>query len=348
MKVEVEHWTIKKLIRNIDRINEQPEYQRGDVWSSHKKKLLVDSILRGIDIPKFYFRKLGSKSFDFEVADGQQRINSIILFYENEIRLEKRIDKGLDLSRIGHKKIGGKKFEDLPREIRNKFLDYKITVAIVKDAKSYEIRILFGRLQEGIQLNPAEKRNAIISRVGNQIDNFVRNHKFFVNCRISKRRYKHQDYLAHSIALMIYKNKRDLKADLLYDLYLDNNIIIDGKFLAKVDKILDVMYDIDSESERRIVNKFAFIDIFNLLERNYNIWKKVNIKEIANRYDIFEDERLDNKQDPRNLIEKDNSSKKDKMIYEYILAFDYAGSEKENIETRYRVYNYFFNRYIGR
>lgn len=346
MKVRVETWTIQKLIQRKNKINEQPEYQRGDVWTPYKKKLLIDSILRGIDIPKFYFRKLNSSTYDFEVADGQQRINSLLSFYNNELRLEKRKDKGLDLSKIGNRKVGEKKFEDLPKEVQKKFLTYKITVAIVENAQNYEIRTLFGRLQEGIQLNPAEKRNAIISKIGSQIDNYVLNHKFFNNCKISKRRYKHQDYLAHSLALTLYKNKRDLKADLLYDLYLDNSVEITQDFLEKIDKILDIMHEIDIESEKRIKNKFAFIDIFNLLESNYNSWEKIDVEGFAQQYDKFENDRLDNRSDPRKLIEKRKATKYDKLLYDYILAFDYAGSETSNIETRLKVFSNIFDKYL--
>jgi uncharacterized protein with ParB-like and HNH nuclease domain len=58
-----------------------PEYQRGAVWTSAQKKRLVDSVFRGYPIPLFYLHHIskivaGAKREDFEVIDGQQRINS--------------------------------------------------------------------------------------------------------------------------------------------------------------------------------------------------------------------------------------------------------------------------------
>lgn len=346
MEVNVENWPIKKLLKLKDEINEQPEYQRGDVWKPAKKKLLIDSILRGIDIPKFYLRKLNGNAFKFEVADGQQRLNSIFLFNENKLKLESKVANGLDLSRIGTQKIGDKKFNDLKKSQQDFFLNYKLTVAIVENAKENEIRTLFGRLQLGTSLSPAEKRNAIISNIGNHIDNFALNHKFFTNSRIPKRRYKHQDYLAHVLALIKYKNKKDLKADLLHTLYLDKKVKLSPTEVQLIDKVLDYMYSIDKEVKSKIVNKFAFIDIFWFLYKDNKKWKEINVQGFAKEFNEFEKLRLMNKGEPEKLLSKRNSNKSDKLLYDYILAFDYEGSLKENIDKRNRVINYYFKKYL--
>jgi len=34
-----------------------PEWQRGDVWNMERQQQLIDSILRGWKLPKFYFVK---------------------------------------------------------------------------------------------------------------------------------------------------------------------------------------------------------------------------------------------------------------------------------------------------
>ncbi len=197
MKVKVQIWTINQLSGAIDEINEQPEYQRGEVWRDKKKALLIDSILRGIDIPKIFLRKLTNMPYDYEVADGQQRITAIIKFKNNEIPLRNDIVNGLNLNEIDGEKVGNKYYRDLSPTLRKRFDSYELTIAIIDITDHKEVRTLFGRLQLGETLNPAEKRNAIISSVGNCIDSITLNHKFFENCRISKARFKHQDYLAH-------------------------------------------------------------------------------------------------------------------------------------------------------
>ena len=78
MKVAPLIWSIDDLNKSKDRINPKPQYQRTSVWSVSKKKLLIDSILRGYDIPKFYLNETpNDPMFDFEVTDGQQRMRSI-------------------------------------------------------------------------------------------------------------------------------------------------------------------------------------------------------------------------------------------------------------------------------
>ena len=70
-----------------------PDYQRPAVWSQAQKQLLMDTILRGYDIPKFYWRKVSSSPDNYEVVDGQQRVRAIWEFVEGKYRLSKTTDK---------------------------------------------------------------------------------------------------------------------------------------------------------------------------------------------------------------------------------------------------------------
>lgn len=42
-----------------NRIDTNPDFQRPAVWSLGQKQPLIDTILRGYDIPKLYWRELG-------------------------------------------------------------------------------------------------------------------------------------------------------------------------------------------------------------------------------------------------------------------------------------------------
>ena len=56
MRTEPESWFIHNLIEFREDLNANPEYQRPpDRWSKQNEQLLIDSILRGYDIPKLYF-----------------------------------------------------------------------------------------------------------------------------------------------------------------------------------------------------------------------------------------------------------------------------------------------------
>src|SRR6185369_12339381 len=75
---------LDKIFKRRDRY-EIPQWQRGKVWNDDKKRELIDSILRGWRLPKFYFVKVSEDQF--EVVDGQQRLAAIFDFFSNELSL---------------------------------------------------------------------------------------------------------------------------------------------------------------------------------------------------------------------------------------------------------------------
>ncbi|RZK03923.1 MAG: DUF262 domain-containing protein [Flavobacterium sp.] len=325
MVVKVTTWKVSTLWRLREKINPQPPYQRGEVWSPRKSALLIDSILRGIDIPKIYLRKLDRNAHDYEIADGQQRLSAILSFYNNEFALLADDEKGLNLRRVGNSVIGGKTFAQLNEELRHKFSDYEVTIAIVEEATGAEIRTLFGRLQEGEPLVPAEKRNAIISKIGGFIDNFAIHHDFFINSKIPAARYKRQDYLSHGLALVFYELNSPLKADLLLRMYLDKDLAITQELQSKVEAILSVLRAIDQRSNTRIFKKFHFIDFFWCVFQNFRLISTFHENTIARNFDEFETRRLGVK-NPEDLI-VGRPSQNDLDLYRYYHAFRAAGSE---------------------
>lgn len=58
MRRETSQWSIRMLTDFESRINVDTEYQRGKVWPQPQQALLIDSIIRGFDIPKIFLRKL--------------------------------------------------------------------------------------------------------------------------------------------------------------------------------------------------------------------------------------------------------------------------------------------------
>src|SRR5690349_18841670 len=75
-------------------VNPKPQYQRSHegVWNLSKKQLLMDTILRGYDIPKFYWRRIEDPVFRHEVVDGQQRLRAIWEFFDGKFTLGENSD----------------------------------------------------------------------------------------------------------------------------------------------------------------------------------------------------------------------------------------------------------------
>ena len=86
--------TVEELIelRKNSMLGVNPEYQRGAVWSRTQQRKLIDSMMRGYPLPIIYLHhiKKGVGDYardDFEIIDGQQRINAIYEYSEGAFSL---------------------------------------------------------------------------------------------------------------------------------------------------------------------------------------------------------------------------------------------------------------------
>lgn len=73
-------WPLGTVFGIRERIDTNPDYQRPAVWTQAQKQLLVDTILRNYDIPKFYWRRTGRRPDKYDVVDGQQRLRAMWAF----------------------------------------------------------------------------------------------------------------------------------------------------------------------------------------------------------------------------------------------------------------------------
>ena len=118
---------------STDSVKCDPEYQTELRWTLYQKQLFIDSLVRGIDIPKLYFdvRRVGDNEI-FYVVDGQQRINAIIEFIDNQFPLLP------DADNVGTVEVAGKTYGELDTHfsmmhVDNRNLDIfflKIMIAI--------------------------------------------------------------------------------------------------------------------------------------------------------------------------------------------------------------------------
>jgi uncharacterized protein with ParB-like and HNH nuclease domain len=133
------------------KINTQSQYQKTGVWFDKNNQLLIDTILRGYDIPKIYLTSDNKKGFEYKVIDGQQRLKAIWGFYNNEYALGE-VSEDLPIG-----DFVGKKYNELPDDISDNLDLYELSIVIIEDTNNEEIRDLFLRLQEGKSLNSLEK-----------------------------------------------------------------------------------------------------------------------------------------------------------------------------------------------
>ena len=185
-----------RALDKIDKRRERydiPEWQRQQVWGQSKKQNLIDSILRGWKLPKFYFLKTSQEPEEFEVVDGQQRLVAIFEFFAND----------LPLSPSSVEMFGAEYYRDLPDSLSDGFDDYEIEYDVIEDATDDEVREFFQRLQDGLPLTSSERLNSIPSKL-RDFSAQLAEHSFFKNkVTASDKRYGHFDIIAKAAAIEI-------------------------------------------------------------------------------------------------------------------------------------------------
>lgn len=145
---------IQDFINNRHQYKVDATYQRpADAWSKEDKQCLIDTIIRGEPIPLFFLNYI-SKENVYYIVDGQQRLSAITDFYDNNLRLSKKFSGGAN----HHKNFNGD--DPVSDEIRNQFLDYKLSFKILEDYDDEKVRMIFSRLQRGKPLQLGERLNA--------------------------------------------------------------------------------------------------------------------------------------------------------------------------------------------
>ncbi len=183
MKMTAEKRAIDKLFRRRDRYD-IPDWQRGEVWDRAKKQRLIDSIIRGWKLPKFYFVKTSGENY--LVEDGQQRLAAIWEFFSDE----------LPLSADSAREFGGPFYTDLLRKVSDSFDDFEIEYDVIEGATDQELKEFFQRLQEGVKLTSSERLNAAHSRLRDYCRSASKHSFFKETVAIPDTRYAHFDILA--------------------------------------------------------------------------------------------------------------------------------------------------------
>jgi hypothetical protein len=323
---------LNKLTTIKDRIHLNPAWQRGPVWSRPKQALLIDSILRGYDIPMIYLRETTPHTpFKFEVVDGQQRLRAVWEFLDDVYALSK------DIEPIGKTKVAGKRFSELSPTLKRKIKGFRIVAAYVKGAKEPEISRLFSRMQMGVRLNPPELRNAVQTALRHAIDGTAREHPFFKESRIQAGRFKHQDLLSHAFSICFHDCAVDLKApQLMRDYETIVNVSDYGPLMGDTHDILDFLYSVNGFASKRITQKWMFVDLFYLLYQHRKMLPQLNAAAFARSYQDFDKQRLANNAKPEKLLEGKPSAKQ-RQLYDYIQAFKISGGDQKNLKRRNQI-----------
>lgn len=345
MKSDHEIWTLFTIFQRRHLIDPQPGYQRGAVWDVKKRQLLIDSILRGYDIPKLYLRKVVDRPpFEYEVVDGQQRLRAIWDFLEGEFQVADSDGWGeLPPS------VVGKRFQELPESFRDEIGLFPLVItALDADTPQVEVQELFLRLQEGLSLNAAEKRNAMLGPVRDFIYRLGEDHRLFPLLGISGNRFQWHELAAVALLLEREDGPTDLRGAPLRKMYLDQTFDPDGLVAQGVIRHLDFFANVARIEPLSMRTRWGFVDLY-LAVRKLLAAGELHEgleQDVLDHHLLFEHERL---QAAGALDEALAGAEEYELldIDRYVLAFKREGATEENVGRRHEIYLMRLRQYLA-
>ncbi|WP_422017131.1 DUF262 domain-containing protein [Reyranella sp.] len=263
MTRRLENWSVRKLYDERAKMS-FPEYQREkQLWPDHKKSLLVDSILRDIDIPKLYFNQLSGRAF--EVVDGQQRLWSLWDFLDDEF--EYKPDP---------RSRKGSHYSQLTATQKKAIQNYELQVIIFNDADDDYLRELFVRLQLGLLLNTGEKLHAAKGKMKQLIFSKLAGHQFIRNLGIPQRRFAKETLCAQICINSFTQTKlkrfaRTRYDDLLsfFEEYADpkaKDLELFNQKSASIQRVLDLLGQCFGSNSKTLRNRSYILSLYLFLE----------------------------------------------------------------------------------
>jgi Protein of unknown function DUF262 len=150
---------IRDFVQKKRWVNLRPEYQRRRRWDQSKQSRLIESLLMNVPVPPIFLYETDLSRY--EVMDGQQRLISIIDFYDNKLEL-KRL--------TAWSALNGLRFNELPDRIKRAFDRRRISAVILLAESAAPQEVLFADIRRevferlntgGTALNAQELRNSI-------------------------------------------------------------------------------------------------------------------------------------------------------------------------------------------
>lgn len=147
-----------------NRLDFDLDCQRGTVWTEEQEQNLIDTLMCGERIPEIHTIKEDTSSI-FQIADGKQRLTTLLKFLNNKIPWKKKyadVSFYKDIFKDGTTQVY---FTNLPLEYQNFINSTEITFAVYKNMTYKAIVKLFRKLNAGTPLTGFQKgmaENALI------------------------------------------------------------------------------------------------------------------------------------------------------------------------------------------
>ena len=256
-------------------INIRPEYQRRLVWDRKKKSRFIESLLMNIPIPPIFLYEYELSRY--EVMDGQQRVNTVLEFYDNNLKLV-----GLETWAA----LNGLTRKQCPEKIRRGLDRRRLSATVLltesaegsAQAASRLRQEVFERLNTGGQkLNAQEMRNSMYTGPFNDLLIELAGHDRFDDLWAIPRYSEHYDFdtgeISHELSDNNYfKRMTDCEIVLRFFAFRDG-----ANIRGSVKSILDRCMERNQNQPPEVIDGMR-TDFLNALEVAHRIFLERTFK----------------------------------------------------------------------
>lgn len=266
--------SIAKIVKDyIYRIDLDADYQRERVWSNKEQELLLDSIVKGIDIPKLYLAEVkDNKQFTYECIDGKQRLLTLWHFLDPD----EDPDHSVRIEFLNQKYT----YSELKKEhpsIANTIENYMLDFVVYDEAHLTDsfVREIFRRLQLGIRLNSGEILNSQLGTIRDFVFKEIgKDGPFVRHTKLSDKRYSRQftvsqicinSFHRHRHGEFVRARLRDIEEFFGEESSLNKK----DENLARITKVLKLMDGAFKEKAEYISSRAVAVSAYLFVESLY-------------------------------------------------------------------------------
>lgn len=288
--------------RMRDQIRLDPPYQRqGAVWSTEKKRLLIDSLLNDFDIPKIYLHEhpeileVDGRRVRYSLIDGRQRLEAIWGFLDGQFALA----DDFELLENSSKDAAGKTYTELVREgddLAPLLTSINLDICVIRTGDIDLIEEMFSRLNEAVPLNAAEKRNGRGGVLRSVVRDLVENQFFVDKLPFENTRYRHYDLALKFVVWAEKGHASDTKKRQLDEFWDDRKDDDADALVAKVAPVVGALAEV-FEDDDHLLTSIGMISVYFLstlgrIERGDRLPSRAELDEFqkVRRLDSFESE----------------------------------------------------------
>ena len=332
--------SIKWIYEQREFINFSPAYQRrGSLWKKPQQQLLIDSILNGLDIPKFYFQFMPpvveNISYNYAIIDGKQRIESILGFIDDKFPLSDEFAFLDDSYSNKFGELSGKLFSQIERDapaLIAQFWQFQLSIVFIDTTTHDMINHLFVLLNSGVPVSTTEKRNANGGQLSLEIQELCDNSPFFTQkIKIDNRRFAQND-LALKL-LMLEMGELDLTKKSVDKFVLDNKDFNScSEAFARLKSKVDNISEAFEEHDRLLSKKNIIITLYTVVDL-------IPFGKIRSFMQYFENYRIA-------VQTSESTNEEDAALNEFTRLLQQGADKKSSIQERSKIMQKYIQEFL--